>query len=307
MSVNLMRLHATTWWGIAIFAAALATLSTSAWFLALLCLASLLCMKIFRDNSLRSQSIGFYLILASAILLIRFIFRIVFNQPDLYQATALDLPVVKIAGLINLFGPVSFVSLQGALVEGLRLAAIVLSIGMANTVANPRKLLRSTPGVLYEIATAAAVAINLAPQLIESMHRVRKARSLRSETKGFKAFRSIVIPVLEDALDRSLALAASMDARGFGRQELNTKSKSSRALLLISLVLLTAGSFAFLTSSQSFYAALAIATGVITLLAALKLQSAKKLRSYYRPERPTWFDLTVGLVSCSTLAVMSFL
>ena len=35
--------------------------------------------------------------------------------------------------------------------------------------------------------------------------------------KGFRALRSIAVPVLEDALDRSLKLAAAMDSRGYGR------------------------------------------------------------------------------------------
>ena len=34
---------------------------------------------------------------------------------------------------------------------------------------------------------------------------------------GIRALHSIVIPVLEDALERSLLLAASMDSRGYGR------------------------------------------------------------------------------------------
>ena len=42
------------------------------------------------------------------------------------------------------------------------------------------------------------------------------AAAWRSRAGG-RALRRIVVPVLEDALERSLALAASMDARGYGR------------------------------------------------------------------------------------------
>ncbi|MFM6980576.1 MAG: energy-coupling factor transporter transmembrane component T [Micrococcales bacterium] len=270
----------------------LATLTGSPLYLAAAIAFSLLAMSLFRDKSLRARSLGFYIALASSVVLIRVTFRILFNQPDLSQKTVFDFPRISIANLFSILGPVSDLSLHAAAIDGLRLAAIILAIGMANTIANPRKLLRSTPGALYEIATAAAVAINLAPQLVESLHRVRRARSLRSKTKGFKAFRTIVIPVLEDAIDRSLSLAASMDARGFGRQEPQSKVQAltTRSITIAAILLLAIGSFTLLASNFQTLAWVSIGLGMSLLVVTFKLQSKRQLRTFYRPEKPGAFD-----------------
>jgi len=104
---------------------------------------------------------------------------------------------------------------------------MLICLGAANALANPRRLLRSMPPALHEVSTAVVVALSLFPQLAESVVRVRRARRLRpgSGESGLRAMRMVVIPVLEDALDRSLLLAASMDSRGYGR----TGDRSRRA------------------------------------------------------------------------------
>ena len=56
------------------------------------------------------------------------------------------------------------------------------------------------------------------PQFADSVRRVRAAQALRGgETGRVGRLRRLLVPVLEDALERSLALAAGMDARGYGR------------------------------------------------------------------------------------------
>ena len=56
------------------------------------------------------------------------------------------------------------------------------------------------------------------PQFADSVRRVRAAQTLRGgETGRVGRLRRLLVPVLEDALERSLALAAGMDTRGYGR------------------------------------------------------------------------------------------
>ena len=60
--------------------------------------------------------------------------------------------------------------------------------------------------------------MSVAPQLAESVQRVRRARQLRGDTtRGIRSVPSVALPVLEDTLERSLLLAAAMDSRGYGR------------------------------------------------------------------------------------------
>ena len=84
---------------------------------------------------------------------------------------------------IRLLGPVTREALLAGLYDGLRLAAIVICIGAANSLANPKRLLKSVPPALYEIGTTLVVAVTVFPQLADSARRVRAAQALR--TTGF--------------------------------------------------------------------------------------------------------------------------
>src|SRR5581483_5328465 len=116
---------------------------------------------------------------------------------------------------ISLGGPVSVEATLSAATDGLRLATMLCCIGAANALANPKRALRLLPGALYELGMAVVVSVSVAPQLVESVQRVARARRLRAgRTGGLRALRGIAIPVMEDAMDRSLRLAAAMDSRG---------------------------------------------------------------------------------------------
>ena len=155
-----------------------------------------------------------------AIVVIRVLFRIVFGGVD-GGHVLVDLPTIPlpdwVAG-VPLLGPVTREALLAGLYDGLRLAAIVICVGAANSLANPKRLLKSVPPALYEIGTALVVAVTVFPQLADSARRVRAAQALRGDATGrVGRLRRFLVPVLEDALERSLALAAGMDARGYGR------------------------------------------------------------------------------------------
>jgi energy-coupling factor transport system permease protein len=178
-------------------------------------------------------------------------------------------------------------SMQAALIDGLRLSAIIVAIGLANSLANPRKLLKSTPSALYEIATALSVAINLAPQLIASLQRVRRARGLRGGSQGLGSLRGLVIPVLEDTIEQSLQLAASMDARGFGRK--GSRGRSEVMLARVSgfgaVVLSGIGVYVLLAVAGNSGLGLGLIGAALTLGAlTVKLSSLRKTRTKFRRE-----------------------
>ena len=78
----------------------------------------------------------------------------------------------------------------------------MICVGAANSLANPKRLLRSMPAALYEVGTALVVAITILPQLADSLRRVRAAQRLRGgDTRRVGGLRRLVVPVLEDALE----------------------------------------------------------------------------------------------------------
>ena len=155
-----------------------------------------------------------------------------------------------------------------ALYDGMRLATLLVCFGAANVLANPRRLIKAAPAALQDVGVAVTVAVSLAPQLIDSARRVGRARRLRSGAgNGVHFVRQVVIPVLTDALDRSLALAAAMDSRGHGRVDAGpTRSRRvSGALVLVGLCLVCVGTYLLLdTTTARTFGAPALVCGVVS-------------------------------------------
>jgi energy-coupling factor transport system permease protein len=211
-------------------------------------------------------------------------------------------------GNTQLFGRVSWDALFGALRDGLRMAAILVSIGLANTLANPRQLLKNTPGALYEVANAWVIAINMAPQLIDSAKRVKRASRLRGRNKRHNLLGSLLIPVLEDTIERSLALAASMSARGFGRQG-QLRNRQLLVLRLASFVgvtCLAVGAYLLLTSPSPWMAAVLLAVGILGVGATSRIAALRQIRTRYQPTAWTVRDalLVAGAVAIACFALI---
>jgi energy-coupling factor transport system permease protein len=134
--------------------------------------------------------------------------------------TLINLPVLPLpswmAG-IRIGGAVTLERLSATAHDGVMLAAIIALLGAAASLSSPHRLLRSLPIMVYEFGIAVVIATSVLPQLVTSIARIRDAQKLRGqETRGFLSWRRIALPLLEDSLSRSLELAASMDARGYG-------------------------------------------------------------------------------------------
>ncbi len=296
-----------TWWLLAVTMAIVAGVSQSALTQLLICAAALIAIFMFREEAPWSRSVKFYLFLAGFVVIARVVFRIIFNIQNPDDTTALDLPGFSVnlgfGPPVELFGAVGIQALTSGATDGLRLAAIILSIGMASSLANPRTLLKSTPSALYEIASAISVAINLAPQMISSLQRVQKARSLRGRSKGLGSMAGTVIPVLEDAIDSSLSLAASMDSRGFGRRGNLPKPLilAARFSSLMAVGFLSVGSFALLLGKTQTLGGLLIAIGIVSSFASIRINSKSKIRTRYEPVKFQFFDGLIFTLSALLL------
>jgi len=213
-------LHPAAWWLWALGLATAASRTTNPVLLALLAAAA--CFVVVRRRGDAPWALAFrlYVVLAGIVVASRVLFRVVFGGGggEVVLVTLPELPLPAVAAGIRLFGPVTAEELLSGLYDGLRLATMLLCLGAANALANPKRLLKAVPAALYEAGTAVVVALSVAPQLAESVLRVRRARRLRGgDGRGIRALRAILLPVLADALDRSLALAAAMDSRGYAR------------------------------------------------------------------------------------------
>ena len=293
-------LHPGAWWIWALGLATAASLTTNPLLCVLLVAAAGLVVAVRRSDQPWSGSFRLYLGLGAVIVLIRVGFRVLFGGGP--GTVWLRLPTVPlphwVAG-IRLLGPVTQEAVLGGLYDGLRLATLVVCVGAANALANPKRMLASMPPALYEIGTAVVVAVSVLPQLSDSLRRVRAAQTLRgSAGSRVGRTRRTVVPVMEDALERSLSLAAGMDVRGYGRVGAATpgERRATGALLLGGLVGICVGVYALLDETAPRVLSWPmLALGVLTALAGLVSAGRRVGRSRYRPDRWRPEELVVAV------------
>lgn len=304
-------LHPGAWWVWALGLATAASRTTNPWLL--LTIVAVACHVVVTRRSEAPWAMAFrmYLYLGALIVLMRVAFRFVFGGAE--GSTVIvrlpEIPLPAWAAGIRLFGDVSAESLLGGLYDGMRLATMVICLGAANALANPKRLLKAMPPALYEVGTAVIVALSVFPQLAESVLRVKRARRLRGGdgARRAHALKAIIIPVLEDALDRSLQLAASMDSRGYGRA--GHASAASRALtgllMIVGLIGVCVGVYATLDgTTPRFLAGPVLIGGIVVAIIGFKTAGRRVQRSRYRPDRWQPAELVVAASGIGVAAVM---
>jgi energy-coupling factor transport system permease protein len=300
------------WWVWAIGLATAASRTSNPLLLVLVLMVLGYVISARRTQAPWARAFTYYLWLALSVIAIRVLFRSVFasgiTPGDHIMFTLPRIPTPGWYAGIQIGGPVSLEATLSAAIDGLRLACLLCCVGAANTLANPKRALRVLPGALYELGVAVTVALSVAPQLVESVQRVAKARRLRAgRSRGLRALRSIAIPVLADALDRSLRLAAAMDSRGYGRTGTATRRtrRITAALMLAGMLGLCAGVYGLLdATAPRLLGAPALAGGALLCCAGLALGSRRVSRSAYRPDpwrAPEWTVAGAGLVSAVLL------
>lgn len=233
-------LHPFAWWGYALALALAASLTLNPLFLLAILIVVTFVVVMRRGDNPWAKGFKYYWWLGLFIIAFRIFFRIIFGGGDgptvLFNLPEIPLPSFVVG--IRLLGPVSLESLLTGFYDGLRLATIIVCIGAANSLANPKRLLAALPASLYELGTVLVVAVSVFPQLGESIKRVARVRKLRrtqtpkTRRQRLGIIESIIVPVLSDALDRSMALAASMEARGYGRSGKATSGERTMATTL---------------------------------------------------------------------------
>lgn len=278
--------HPLAWWAWAAGACVAVTRTDNPVAVVLLTGAVVVVVLRRRSPSPWARVFRVYLALAAAVIVLRLTFYTLFGLrtggPVLLPLPQLPLP--DWAGGIALLGPVQAPGLLAALYAALGLAAIIICFGAANTLANPKHVLRHLPGALHDLSTAVVIAVTVTPQLVTSLHGVRRARRLRGvETRGVRAALQYVQPVLHDAMDRAIALAASMDSRGYA----HTRAAASRGLnllLVLALLLAGLGTYGLLDGTMPRW----LGAPVLLLAAAVgggaaALASRRVRRTRYRP------------------------
>ncbi|TFC25294.1 ATP-binding cassette domain-containing protein [Cryobacterium sp. MDB1-18-2] len=153
---------------------------------------------------------------ALGFVVLRIGYRVLFGGGGGTGLVLLDLPRVPLAGPFShvvLFGPVTTGGIGNAALSALPVAAVILVFGVLNALVDVSRLFArgARRGPLRTVSRALVIAWATFPALLDSVRRVRLAAALRGE----RTVAALLVPVFEQTIERALALAASMEARGF--------------------------------------------------------------------------------------------
>ncbi len=218
-----------------------------------------------------------------------------------------SVPLPDWAGGLSVGGAVTGEAMLNAFVSGLRLAVLIACFGAANALAHPARLVRILPAALYEVGVAIVVAMTIVPQFAESVVRVRAAQRLRGRPiTGLRGLRGIVVPVLEEALERAIHLAASMDSRGYGRRA--EQPALTRRLagggVLVGLGGAVAGTYQVISTDGAQSGIALVVGGTLLAMAAGFVAGRRTRRTRYRPD--PWRGAEWLVAGCGALVAVIY-
>ena len=297
-------MHPLAWWGWALGLAVAATRTTNPVVISLILAAVIVVVLRHRDDTPWGRALPGYLVLGGFIVVVRIVFHVLVGvSPP--GTVILDLPAIAApdwATGVQLLGPVTLEGVLGAGYQGLRLAALVICFGAANTLTNPKRALRSLPASLHPVGTAVVIALSVTPALVTAAGDVRRARRLRGlETRGLRGVGETALPVLTDALDRSLALAASMDSRGYARAVPGVSSAAVTTLLVAALLAGVVGTYGLLDGTTPGWLGPTLLVAGATFATVGSVRAGRRVtRTRYRP-RP-WLQADTLVLACGAVA-----
>lgn len=309
-------LHPAAWWAWALGLATAAGRTTNPLLLILIVLAAAAVVHARRPIAPWGRSFSFFLRLGMVVILVRVAVQVIFGASvgttEVVWLPGLTLPS-WLAG-VRLGGAVTLESVLLALYDGMRLAAILICVGAANSLASPTRLLKSVPAALYELGVSVVVALTFTPQLVTDVERLRTSRRLRGRsTHGPRALAASAVPVLEGALERAVTLAAAMDSRGYGRRgSVTARQRRLVAVALLGgLVAACVGSYALVSAGSPAALGLPLLIlGVAAASAGLAVAGRASTRTTYRPDPwrlAEWLVLGAGLGVAAAFAAFGAL
>ncbi len=201
-------------------------------------------------------------------------------------------------------GAVTLEALAFGAINGLNLAVIFSGFAAFNRALTTRQLLQLTPRAFHESGVVLSIALTFAPQTIASLRRIREAQAVRGHrVRGVRDWIPIFTPLLTSALERALALAESLVARGYAAVAAPSPP-GTRILLAIGLLTLLGGWLTYVFAPGARTPALiALGLGVVALGGALRRVARTVRYTTYRPRRWRVRD-TLIVAGCLPLLVL---
>lgn len=185
-----------------------------------------------------------------------------------------------------------------AAAQAFAVVGILGAFGVFNAVASHHELVQAAPRAFHEPGLIVTVALAFIPATMSAVTDARTADRARTGGRVVRRGRLVrlTVPIVETGLERSMALAESMDARGFARQPRGRGDQVAAWLGLGALASL-GGGFVALVGRRPSLAAGAVALGIALLAGAVVAASRSVGTTRYRPRPLTRLDAAMCAIA----------
>ena len=179
----------------------------------------------------------------------------------------------------------------------------LLAIFLAfNRLVSTSDLVAMAPRAFANIGIVVLIAVSYIPETMQQLERIREAQAIRGhQVHGLRDWRPILIPLLIGGLERSMHVAETMVARGYGSTRDQPLSSATRSGVFLGMLLLFSGWL--LSFWQVRPGWMVLITGAAVLLATIYRQNQQIKRSRYTVTRWQLTDYLVVILSIVPVAL----
>lgn len=200
-------------------------------------------------------------------------------------------------------GPITLEAGIYGFVSGLSLITLLSFFLAFSDAVPPHRLIQLVPRALHELGLVTLIALTFLPQTIRQQQRLREAQAIRGRpSTGLRGWRPVVIPLLVGGLERSLNLAETMVARGFGSTQSRSQSSGARLLLLAALALALGGALWLAWGGAAGWVVVGAAAAVLVAAYAVIGRTVRATR--YRSQAWTWGDTVIVVAALLPLLLL---
>ncbi len=185
-------------------------------------------------------------------------------------------------------GPLTLEALMFGVGSALSLLSLLLLFALFNLGMPPSRWLRLVPGFLFQAGVVTSIAVTFVPATVQAARDTYDAQRLRGHRfRRLIDYAPLFAPVLVDSLERSVQLAESMAARGFGANLAPISERRHVAMqagIWLGLLSLLVGLFArtYWAAAPVPWGNALIVVGVSLLACVFWLQGQRVRRTRYR-------------------------
>lgn len=231
-----------------------------------------------------------------------------------FTLPSLELPSpVDQAPPLVLGGVVTWESVVYGLGTGLGLLAILLVFAALAAAVEPYRLLRTLPPAFARSGVVVSIALGFVPQMLTAQREIREAQTLRGHRfRRLRDLGPLFVVLLSEGLERSLALAESLEARGFGGAGRPSQTDSGaaptprttlRTRLLLALGVMIAGAAWITARPTAPWGRWVLALGVLSAVAILWRHGRRSKPRGRRPLPWSGRSRSLALLCVAALAV----